>query len=154
MHALHLLLFGTNGLPAAAFTSALALLAGAALSLAVYDQPVRGWRIGARRWLLRLAAAAAVLALVQAAFVLARDRNLGTGLVFAWSGYYYQSGLNDTLVHWGLDGILAIQDWYHYAAVIDAGLTGIALAVGLAVGLNVAGHLFNKWETLALQAEE
>ncbi|MCL7453424.1 MAG: ATP-binding protein [Anaerolineae bacterium] len=152
MHVLHLLLFGARGLAAAALISALALPAGAGLSLAVYDQPFAGQRLGAGRWLLRLAAAAAALALVQAVFSFALDPGYGTGLVFAWTGYFYQSGLNDTLVRWGLQGILAMPHWFDYAAVIDGGLTGVALSAGLAVGLNVAGRWFAKWEALADQA--
>ena len=91
---------------------------------------------------------------MQAVFAFGLNPEYGTGLVFAWTGYYYQSGLNDTLVRWGLGGVPAIPDWFHYVAVIDAGLTGIALAAGLAVGLNVAGRWFEKWEALAMRAGE
>lgn len=170
MHVVHGLLFGTRGFVAAALTSALALSAGMGLSLAVYDQPFAGARTPAgrprhagavagrlpraRRWLPRLAVAAVALALVQAVFAFGLNPEYGTGLVFAWTGYYYQSGLSDTLVRWGLGGVLAIPDWFHYVAVIDAGLTGISLAAGLAVGLNVARRWFDRWEALAIRAGE
>ena len=155
MQVLRMVPFSLRALVDKPLIPPLALLAGLGLSLAVYDQPVAGWRLGVRRWLVRLVAVAAVFALVQLAFVLPDPQGrYGTGLVFTWTGFWYQSHLQDTLVQWGLGGILSIPNWYHYVAVIDAGLTGIALAAGLNVGLNLANYLFNKWEELADRAGE
>jgi hypothetical protein len=154
MQGLHLLLFGSSGWAAAAWAAMLALPAGAGVSTAIHNLPIAGRRISAWRWMLRLAAAAGALALVQALYEFTLDPEYGPGLVFAWPGSYYERTLRDTLIHWKLNQVLTVPNWFRYTAVIDAGLMGIALALGVAVGLNVANRWFEKWESLANRAGE
>ena len=159
MHLFHIFLFNPGSFIGKPLVPLLGLVAGAGLSLAVYDQPVAGWRIGASRWLLRLATVALVFALIQAAFVavdlaLGSGNDLGTGLVIAWSGYFYRSRLHDPLIDWGLGGITTVENWYHYAAIGDAALTGIALSVSLTVGLNLAQKQYQRWATLVRRGGE
>ncbi|GAB4528275.1 MAG: hypothetical protein Kow0063_04330 [Anaerolineae bacterium] len=149
MHVLQNIILKASGLIEAPLIPPLALVAGVGLSLAVYDQPLAGWRIGVRRWGLRLTIVACVFALVQ--FVFFRARDYGPGLIFAWSGFFYQSRLRDPLIHWGLESVLSIENWFHYAAVIDAALTGIAMAVGLSAGLIAAHNWYQRWERLVNQ---
>jgi uncharacterized membrane protein len=129
------------------------------LSYIVYDQPMARWRIGAGRWLLRLAVVAVAFALVQVVFVavdvmLGPQGDLGTGLMFAWSGYTYKSGLYDILKNRGLEGVFSIDNWFHYPAIVDAALVGIVLALGLSAGLIVAGNRHRKWKSLVRRAGE
>jgi hypothetical protein len=141
-----------RGIIDAPLTPLLALVSGVGLSLAVYDQPLAGWRIAVGRWFLRLAVVASVFALVQAVFVLVRDH--GTGLMFVWDGSVYESRVEDNLVAWGWEKVHATRNWFHYAAIIDAALTGIALAIGLTVGLVVAGNRYQEWKSLVRQASD
>jgi uncharacterized caspase-like protein len=159
MHVLITLLLGTPGLVLnvrglidAPLILPLALVSGAGLSLAVYDQPLAGWRMSPGRWLLRLAVVAAVFALAQALFVLARD--YGTGLMFVWDGSLYESRMEDNLIAWGMEGVYATRNWFHYAAIIDAALAGIALAVGLTVGLVVAGNWYQERGSMVRRASD
>jgi hypothetical protein len=159
MHLLQTLVLKARGLVEAPLIPPLALLAGAGLSLAVHDQPLAGWHVGVGRWFARLGVAAAVFALVQALFVgvdlmLGADDNLGVGLITAWSGYFYQSRLHDNLMRWGLESVVATKNWFHYAAIFDAALTGIAMAVGLSAGLIIADTWYQRWEKLVNQVGE
>ena len=106
-----------------------------------------------------LGTAAAVFALVQALFVgvdlmLGPDDHLGVGLITAWSGYFYESRLLDNLARWGLESVVATKNWFHYAAIIDAALTGMAMAVGLSAGLIAADTWYQRWEKLVNQVGE
>jgi hypothetical protein len=159
MHVLLMLLLRPAGLYKSPLIPPLALLAGAGLSYAVHDQPLAGWRIGAGRWLLRLAVVAAIFALVQALFVavdlmLGPAGDLGTGLMFAWSGYTFKSGLYDILVNLGLERVFSVDNWFHYPALVDAALTGIVMALGLSAGLIVAYRWYLKWKSLVRRAGE
>jgi hypothetical protein len=112
-----------------------------------------GWRIGAGRWLLRLVVVAMAFALVQVVFVvidvmLGPEAHLGTALMFGWSGYTYRSGLYDILRNWGLESVLSTDNWFHYPAIVDAALVGIALALGLTTGLIIAGNRHRNWRAL------
>ena len=93
---------------------------------------------------------AAVFALVQTVFVLADDH--GTGLMFVWDASTYESRAEDDLYKWGWEGILSSENWFHYAAIIDAALTGIALAIGLTVVLIFAGDRYQERESLVRRA--
>jgi hypothetical protein len=153
MYVLLMLLLRPAGLFESPLGPPLALMAGAGLSYAVYDQPRADWRIGAGWWLRRLAVVAVVFCLVQTIFVvvdlmLGPQRDLGTALMFTWSGYTYKGGLYDTLDRWGLEGILSMDNWFHVPAVVDAALTGLVLAAGLSVGLIVAGRRYRQWVSL------
>jgi hypothetical protein len=150
MHVLQNLVLNARGLFEAALIPPLALVAGAGLSAAVYDQPQAAWRVGIGRWFVRVAVPAATFALVQAVFALAQD--YGSGLIFAWTGFFYRSRLHDNLIRWGLEGITATENWFHYAAVIDAALTGIAMALGVTTGLVFAAVQYQKWRSLIEQA--
>lgn len=157
MHVLLMLILQPEALFESPLIPPLALVAGAGLSAVVYDQPMAGWRLGVGRWLRRLALVAAVFALVQGVFVtvdliLGPDRDMGTGLMFAWSGYTYQSGLSELLRKWGFDWVLTNEYWYHAPAVIDAAMTGIVLMLGLTAGLIVAAKSYWNWEVLLRQA--
>jgi MFS family permease len=158
MHLLHILLFNADSLVKKPLVAFLALVAGTGLSQATYDQPRAGWHIGAGRWLLRLVIVMLAFALVQAIFVqldilMGPNSDMGAGLVFTWSGYFYRSRLGSTLNAWGLQGILDSEYWFHYAAIIDAALTGVTLTVGLTAGLTLTNKWYQKWSSLIRRSE-
>ena len=138
VHLLLFLLLDWRSILSAPLVPFMAIVAGLGLSLAVYDQPQAGWRLGFIGWPLRLVAGSAAFVLVQTVFVLLPE--WGTQLIFGWSGFFYQSRLADNLVHWGLEGILAWPQWFHLAALLDAFLTGIVLCLGLMAGLIIAAR--------------
>jgi hypothetical protein len=74
--------------------------------------------------------------------------------MFVWDGSVYESRVEDNLVAWGWEKVHATRNWFHYAAIIDAALTGIALAIGLTVGLVVAGNRYQEWKSLVRQASD
>jgi hypothetical protein len=149
---------------------ALALLAGAGLTLAVWDLPLVNWRPGARPWLWRLAAVAVVFALVQGAFVLVEtqlDDPCGSevGLLFSWPSSVYRTYVPGRLESWGLrDLAMRLSDaanrsegcghWHHYLAIVDSAIVGLALAVGLMVGLVRGGKSYLKTVELERQASD
>jgi len=129
----------------------LAIPAGLGLSLATFDQPLGGWKIGAKRWLLRLVIVALLFTAVQVGFVRAElaasagsAYTLGLGLVFAWSGEFYSHHLPDLLHPIGLGGITTFENWYHLPAILDSALTGIVLAVGITVGLIISSQSYRR----------
>jgi hypothetical protein len=160
-HVLLLGLFSPRALVEQWLIPPLALAAGAGLSLAVHDQPA-AHKTGASRWVLRLAAAAAALALVQGAFAAVQVRldsaRLGSGLMFAWAGDLYRVLLPNGLARWGLESAAAgVQEnriVFHYVAVADAALTGLALAAGLAIGMFRAGERYRERQSLVRRAGE
>lgn len=142
----------------------MSLLAGFGLSLVVHDQPSRGWRpelnLGHR--VLRLLVVAAIFAGMQAVFVSAalateRPGGWGGGLMFAWQHAFYRSMLPNMLERWNLrglgDDLEAIPYAHYYAAVIDAALTGAALALGLTHGLISADRHIRRQAALTRHAD-
>jgi hypothetical protein len=159
MHVLLILLLRPAGLIESPLIPILALLAGAGLSYTLHDQPMAGWHIGLGRWILRLAVVALTFIFVQGIFVLVDvmlgpDEDLGTGLIFAWSGYTFKSALYSVLKNRGLENILSIDHWFHYPALADSALTGIVLAMGLNIGLISAGNWYWKWKSLVRKVSE
>jgi hypothetical protein len=135
----------------------LALVAGAGLGAAVYDQPRAGACISAGRWFARLAMAAVALALVQAVLVLAElrlGRSLGTTLHSGWSSNAFDRGPEGALAWLGLGRVYAIEHWRHYAAIVEEALAGLALAGGLAIGMRVARDRYQRWAALVRRAGE
>jgi hypothetical protein len=130
----------------------LTFLAGIGICLVVFDQPMSGWRIGARRWLVRLTGVASIFASIQIIFVLAEELDIGSMLVFGWSGSFYRSYLDRPLGFLGLEDLMKISNWYNYASVIDSALTGIALAVGITMGMILASQNYQRRVRRARQA--
>ncbi len=136
-----------GALIAAPLIPPLAFIQGLALSQAVYDQPQAGWRLGPLRWILRLGLAAILSALVQAAFVLAK--NFGVGLVYSWSLYFYESRLYDRFAAAGGEPSASL---FAVLSMFDAALAGLALALGLAAGMVIAGNWHRRWKDLVERA--
>ena len=142
----------------------MSVLAGMALSVVVHDQPKRGWRPGLSGGgrALRLLIVAVLFAGMQTIFVRTamtteRPGGLGGGLMFAWQHAFYRSMLPNMLERWNLralgDDLAAIPNAHYYAAVIDAALTGIALAWGLTRGLISADRHIRRRSTLIRHAD-
>jgi hypothetical protein len=124
----------------------LGFAAGLGLCLALYNQPQAGLRMGLRRWLLRLATAAASFGLIHWVFV--QDRNLGTGLGFVLSGGFYYAEFMDYPFTWWEWFMAHCDGWYDWMAVVDAALAGIVLTIGITAGLVLAEDLLAKWKAI------
>ncbi len=110
-----------------------ALGAGAALSIALNDQPYAGWRLSVFSWLGRLVLVAMAFALVQAPFAFRLVP--GIGLILAGSLPYYRFGLEG--IAQGSNDTLA-----PYLAIVDGSLLGVVLCVGITFGLVQAADRF------------
>ncbi len=121
----------------------MAFLAGLGLSQAVYDQPFKGWHLGPWRWFSRLFIAALTMGLSQAVFALLPD--YGANFIFGWSGFFYESRLRETVIHLGFENIVDTTEWFHWVGLVDAALTGIAMALGLTIGLIMALKSYEQW---------
>lgn len=110
-----------------------ALGAGAALSIALNDQPYAGWRLPVFSWLGRLVLVATAFALVQAPFAFRKVP--GIGLILAGSLPYYRAGL-ERITPGGNDAIAP------YLAMGDGSLLGVVLCVGITFGLAQAADRF------------
>ena len=105
-----------------------AILAGAGLTLAVHDQPLAGWHLG------------------QLAFVAAGKPHLA--LIGGRTGRAYDVPLGDRLIEWGMGSILTVERWFDYAAIIDAVLFGVVMALGLTAGMIIAADRSMAWQSL------
>jgi len=107
--------------------------AGAALSIALNDQPYAGWRLPIFSWLGRSVFVATVFALVQAPFAFRMVP--GIGLILAGSLPSYVRGL-ERINPGGNDALAP------YLAVIDGSLLGVVLCVGITFGIVLAAERF------------
>ena len=77
--------------------------------------------------------------------------------MFAWQHAFYRSMLPNMLERWNLrglgDDLEAIPYAHYYAAVIDAALTGAALALGLTHGLISADRHIQRRAALTRHAD-
>ncbi len=111
----------------------LGFLFGLGLSLALYDQPAAGWRLGPSGWLLRLGVAAVFAVLTQALFDLATG--IGVGITIAWTRNTYSS-----------------YGWPPILGFLDAALVGIVLAASITLGLVIAERQLQKSRDRAIRA--
>ena len=83
------------------------------------------------------------MGLAQAVFALLPQ--YGANFIFGWSGFFYESRLRETLIRLNLGQIVDTTEWYHVAGIVDALFTGIAMALGLMIGLIVALRQYEQW---------
>jgi hypothetical protein len=128
------------------------LLAGLGVSLALYDQPNCGWRLGLRRWLLRLGAVIAAFVLGQWSFMLAGYP--GDSITAAWPGASYQADLDLRIKRavWFQRLLQAHPQAYDGLGLLDAALVGAVLAVGTTAGLLLADRWLSRWSDLVRRA--
>jgi|GEM_PF-2686544 len=146
VHLLLMTLLIPDTLVAEPLLALMAIPAGFGLSLAVYDQPLAGWHLGPAGWLKRLAAAGFLFGLVQAVFVAAGKGQLA--LIGGVQGLDYDIPLGDRLLEWGMAAVIGVDKWFHYAAIVDAVLFGIVMALGLTAGMIIAAERFKVWQSL------
>jgi hypothetical protein len=148
----HLLVAWLNGLslPKAPLVAPLGFAAALGLSLALYNQPRAGWRLGIVGWLGRLGIAALSFALIQWAFIAAK--NQGPGIAIAWAGSFYRANLSWIGLAWWQQLTQRAPQWYDYLALADAALVGIVLTVGITAGLVVAADRSARWRDLTERA--
>ncbi|UCC65180.1 MAG: hypothetical protein JSV36_09160 [Anaerolineae bacterium] len=108
---------------------------GLGLSLALHDQPLAGWRLGLRRWLLRLGGVALICVLTQAVSALSEDK--GPGIVVAWTEGFYKSAFSQY-------GVTQFEGM----ALADAALVGVVLVAGMTAGLVLAADWLARWRNL------
>jgi hypothetical protein len=133
----YLIVCSLNGLPGERLLpTAVGLLVGLGLNLALYRQPQAGLRLGVGRWLLRLGIAVLFFASGQLLSLAIGD----FGLVFTWSGSFFSAYLEPTIgSRWpGLMG--RFPNWHIVLSVVDAALVGIFLTIGLTAGLVLAAR--------------
>jgi hypothetical protein len=130
----------------------LGFVLGLGLSLAVYDQPATGWRLERLRALLRLGAAVGASVLAQAIFLVAP--NLGTALTPALAGGFYEAYFTDSVEALWPDLAIRLPHWPDVLGLVDAGLVGGVLAVGLTVGMFLAERFVLQWRELVERAGE
>lgn len=113
------------------------LLAGAALSIVLYDQPDAGWRLSSGSWLWRIALVTLTFALIQRPFAFRRIP--GIGLIFAGSFTFYRDYFKFwRSVPWPPEVGAA------YLAMIDGAVLGAVLLVGVTVGIVKAADTFTR----------
>jgi TIR domain len=111
------------------------LLAGAALSITLYDQPYMGWHLSAGGWLWRLVLVTITFTLVHWPFAFRRVP--GIGLVLAGTVTYYRYNFKFwRFIPWPQDVASA------YLALIDAALLGAVLLFGVTVGIVKGADIF------------
>jgi hypothetical protein len=110
--------------------------AGAALSIALYRQPYAGLRLSGFSWLWRLTLVAAAFALIQSQFSFRDD--LGVGLNIAWSPIHLLRFRFLPNMPWQKETVAG------YLATIDAALLGIAMFLGLALGIGKATEFLGR----------
>jgi hypothetical protein len=117
------------------------LIAGIGLSLALYDQPKAGRRLGWTGWLLRIGAAAAVAALAQLAiFWLGED--YAAASFSNEVNFYYQHYRRYDFVRQWMDNT---PGWERFVMVADMALGGLVLAVGMTLGITAAPRWAAWW---------
>jgi hypothetical protein len=116
--------------------SPVAFGAGLALSITLHNQPYAGLRLSVGGWLWRIQLAALAFLLIQLPFSL--KRTLTTGLSFIASADFYR----DNFSHWSQ--IPAKVKSPAYFAMIDSGLVGVLLCVGLTIGIVQAYALLSQ----------
>jgi conflict system STAND superfamily ATPase len=147
MHSVLVTLVFAGAIIVSPLLTPLALVAGLALSLTVYDQPMAGWRTGMAGRLVRIGLAVLVFAGIQAVFA-STNNSYGGGLDFVKFAVVFGSRMTDVLQQWGLNGITGFAAWTQVAAIIDSALCGLVLSCGLISGVLAAEKLFTRWKFL------
>lgn len=120
---------------------AIGLALGFGLSLSLYGQPTAGTRLGWRGWTLRIGIAGIVFALVQLHSVVDRTATLP---IVTWGTEFYARYLVTSDSRW-MQEMSARPSLLSYVAEGDAFLVGIALAVGVTLGLTKAADSLARW---------
>ncbi len=135
-HTVLALINSSAPLSAEVFNSTWAsLIEGAALSIALYDQPYAGWRLSAGGWLWRIVLVTVTFALVQRPFAFRRLPGLGLFLAGSFTFYRDYFGLWGA-IPWKQDVAPA------YLATIDGALLGAVLLLGLTFGIAKGADIF------------
>jgi hypothetical protein len=149
MHTLINSMFNLTVLINAPLILPMALLGGVFLGYSLSDQPVLDGspiHIGS---LLRIGLVTMIFAIIQLVFIVTKD--YGYALLFVRGGEFYRSMLPDNLLDWHLDQVLNMNSWYQIPAIIDSAMTGVALALGSTLGLNISTRWYCKWRQVVDQ---
>lgn len=137
-HTLMGLINSFSGSRAKVFDSIpVALGAGLALSIALFDQPYAGWRLRFAGWLWRLVLVAATFAAVQLPFSFRQVEGSGLSLVGAYE--FYRDSFS--FLTWLAPG----KTTPSYLAVADSAMVGMVFWIGLVFGIAKASELLARW---------
>jgi len=92
-------------------------------------------------------------ALTQAIFIAAGGAG-GESLAIVWPGRLYRADLARYAAAWWQWVMSNLPGWYHYVALLDAGLAGSVLAAGTAIGVRLADRWLARWQELVERAGE
>jgi hypothetical protein len=132
----------------------LGFLFGFGLGLGLAGPPLVRWPQRRIPSLGHAAMAAAVGALTQFLLDLAGDK--GVGITISWPHTFYRANASSLIEEWWPALAQRFPQWPSTLGLVDAGLVGAALVVGMALGVNMAGKLLAQLNKAAqwLKAED
>ncbi|MCP4165204.1 MAG: CHAT domain-containing protein [Chloroflexi bacterium] len=141
---MHLLIMAATGyhlLAGVLFVGLAGLLTGLGVSLALWDRPWGENRGGALSWPLRFSAVL-ITAVLGQLILLTRDP--GWSSAVGIPGTMYRFRLAAVNLSWWQQFIRDYPDWFKFAGVLDALLVGIALFLGIVLGVRVASRWYSR----------
>ena len=150
----NLLVAALNGLSIgkAPLVIPLGVIVGAGVSLAFATTPGDWVKRRAQRVVLGLAAAVAIFVLVQAVFL--AFPAAGSGISIALSGGFFQVEYDHFAWPAWQSWMRSSPDWFSLLALVEAGLSGLALTLGALVGRRIASSWYERWREFFERTED
>jgi hypothetical protein len=117
------------------------LLVGVGVSLALYDQPRAGRRLGLGGWLLRLGTATLTAALAQTIIFWVGGNYEATSISFD-ANYYFRFYRRYDVIRIWMENTLG---WEQVVMTVDTALAGLVLTLGMTFGLTAAPRWLAWW---------